>query len=61
VLLWGERDRVLQSGQSDEIRSKVPDAEVVIKDGWDHFPMIEQPEEYAREILAIARRLAAAV
>jgi pimeloyl-ACP methyl ester carboxylesterase len=58
VLLWGEKDRVLRSGQSGEIRSKVPDAEVVIRDGWDHFPMIEQPEEYAREIVAIARRLA---
>lgn len=58
VLLWGERDRVLRSGQSDEIQSKVPDAEIVIKQGWDHFPMIEQPEEYAREIVAIAQRLA---
>ena len=58
VLLWGEEDRVLRSGQSDEIQSKVPDAEVVIQQGWDHFPMIEQPEEYAREIVAIAQRLA---
>ena len=45
---------------ADEIRAKVPDAEVVLRDGWDHFPMIEQPEEYAREIVAIARRLAPA-
>lgn len=60
VLLWGGRDRVLRSGQSDEIRSKVHDAEVVIKENWDHFPMIEQPQEYAREIVAIARRLAPA-
>lgn len=58
LLLWGENDRVLRSGQSDEIKSKVPDAEIVIKQGWDHFPMIEQPEEYAGEIVAIARRLA---
>ncbi len=58
VLLWGQNDRVLRSGQSDEIRSKLPDAEVVIREGWDHFPMIEQPQEYADEIVAIARRLA---
>lgn len=58
ALLWGENDRVLRSGQSDEIRTKVPEAEVIIADGWDHFPMIEQPEEYAREIVAIARALA---
>ena len=58
VLLWGQNDRVLRSGQSDEIRSKLPDAEVVIREGWDHFPMIEQPQEYADEIVAIASRLA---
>jgi pimeloyl-ACP methyl ester carboxylesterase len=58
VLLWGAGDRVLRSGQLGAIHAKVPDAEVVVRDGWDHFPMIEQPEEYAREVLAIARRLA---
>ncbi|MEM7288673.1 MAG: alpha/beta hydrolase [Actinomycetota bacterium] len=58
ALVWGENDRVLRSGQSDEIRTKVPAARVIIAEGWDHFPMIEQPEEYAREIVAIARQLA---
>lgn len=57
MLLWGADDRVLRSGQSDEIADKVPNADVIIRDGWDHFPMIEQPEEYANEIVAIARRL----
>ena len=57
VLLWGTEDRVLKSGQSDEIRAKVPDAEIVLRDGWDHFPMIEQPEEYAGEIVTMARDL----
>ncbi len=59
VLLWGAQDRVLRSGQTDDVRAKVPDAEVVIREGWDHFPMIEQPEEYADEIAAMATRLAA--
>ncbi len=57
VLLWGADDRVLRSGQADEINDKVPGAEVVIRDGWDHFPMIEQPKDYATEVVAIARRL----
>lgn len=57
VLLWGAQDRVLRSGQADAVRAKVPHAEVVVQDGWDHFPMIEQPEEYASEIVAIASRL----
>lgn len=59
VLLWGADDRVLRSGQTDDVRAKVPEADVVVRDGWDHFPMIEQPEEYADEIASIARRLAA--
>lgn len=59
VVLWGEHDRVLRSGQADVILAKVPGAEVVVQPGWDHFPMIEQPEEYADAIIAIARRLAA--
>lgn len=57
VLLWGEHDRVLRSGQADVIRSKVPHAEVIVQAGWDHFPMIEQPQEYADAIVAMARRL----
>lgn len=60
VLLWGARDRVLRSGQADAVRAKVPEAEVIVREGWDHFPMIEQPEEYADAILAIAQRLAPA-
>ncbi len=54
VLLWGEHDRVLKSGQTDGIRAKVPEARVVVQPGWDHFPMIEQPEEYARVIAELA-------
>lgn len=58
VLLWGADDRVLRSGQTEAIVAKVPHAEMVVREGWDHFPMIEQPEEYADEILAISDRLA---
>jgi pimeloyl-ACP methyl ester carboxylesterase len=57
AVLWGADDRVLRSGQADEINAKVPGAEVVVREGWDHFPMIEQPEEYTGEIVEIARRL----
>ena len=57
VLLWGADDRVLRSGQADDFKVKVPEAETVVRHGWDHFPMIEQPDEYADEIVAIARRL----
>jgi pimeloyl-ACP methyl ester carboxylesterase len=58
VVLWGEHDRVLRSGQADVILDKVPGAEVIVQPGWDHFPMIEQPQEYADAIIDIACRLA---
>lgn len=58
VLLWGEHDRVLRSGQSAAVTAKLPNADVVLQPGWDHFPMIEQPEEYARAIAELAVRLA---
>jgi pimeloyl-ACP methyl ester carboxylesterase len=57
VLAWGERDRVLRSAQVDAMRTKVPDADVVIWPGWDHFPMIEQPQEYAGAVAFLAQRL----
>ncbi|MGB3735298.1 MAG: alpha/beta hydrolase [Ilumatobacter sp.] len=57
VLLWGEHDRVLKSGQTEGITAKTPNAEKVIEPGWDHFPMLEQPEEYARVISTLAADL----
>lgn len=59
ALLWGEHDRVLKSGQTDAIAAKTPTAERIIEPGWDHFPMLEQPEEYARVIARLADDLVA--
>ncbi|MEM9134768.1 MAG: alpha/beta hydrolase [Actinomycetota bacterium] len=59
VLLWGENDRVLKSGQADAIAAKAPEARTVIRDGWDHFPMLEQPEEYAHVVADLATGLVA--
>lgn len=58
VLLWGEHDRVLKSGQTEGIAAKTPNAKKVIEAGWDHFPMLEQPQEYARVISTLATDLA---
>lgn len=58
ILLWGEHDRVLKSGQTAGIRAKAPQARTVIEQGWDHFPMLEQPEEYAHVIADLAGELA---
>ena len=57
VLLWGSEDRVLGADQVDDYRRLLPRAEVDVLPGWDHFPMVEHPAEYAAVITAIADRL----
>ncbi len=57
IVVWGSGDRVLRSGQADAITAKVPGARTEIVEGWDHFPMLEQPDEYAGVIARLARQL----
>lgn len=59
VLLWGERERVLTVDQLQDYHRLCPNAVIRTVPGWDHFPMIEQPQEYAREISELARKLTA--
>lgn len=55
ALLWGGRERVLRAGQAAEFRRLAPLATLEIVPHWDHFPMIEQPREYALTIARLAR------
>jgi pimeloyl-ACP methyl ester carboxylesterase len=57
ALLWGERERVLSVTQLDDYRALLPQHLIRVISGWDHFPMIEQPEEYASEVVRLAREL----
>ncbi|MDJ0756087.1 MAG: alpha/beta hydrolase [Ardenticatenaceae bacterium] len=57
ALLWGERERVLTVDQLEDYKSLLPHHIVRTVPNWDHFPMIEQPEAYAREIIKLARDL----
>lgn len=57
ALLWGEQERVLNVAHVDDYKQLLPAAQVRIVPGWDHFPMIEQPEAYAREIVTLAKEL----
>jgi pimeloyl-ACP methyl ester carboxylesterase len=58
ALLWGERDSVLGVDQAAAFRPLLPGALVSFPGRWGHFPMIDAPEAYARELAALARRLA---
>jgi pimeloyl-ACP methyl ester carboxylesterase len=57
ALLWGEQERLLHVDQVRDYQALLPNSLVRIVPGWRHFPMIEQPEAYAGEIVALAREL----
>ena len=56
-LLWGSGDRVLDARHTGQFQSKAPNSEIEIIEGWDHFPMLEQPDAYAEAIARIALEL----
>lgn len=57
LLLWGERERILRAGQHSAFLPLLPDARVRIVPGWDHFPMVEQPAQYAQVVAESAAAL----
>lgn len=57
ALLWGEKERVLTVDQLEDYKALLPNHIVHTEPGWDHFPMIEQPAEYARVTSELALRL----
>lgn len=59
ALLWGERERILSVDQLNDYKALLPHHLVRTVPNWDHFPMLEQPAEYAAEVLALARQLLA--
>lgn len=60
VLLWGSDDRVLGADQRADYHRLLPRATEHTVDGWGHFPMLADPEGYAREVAAVVRGLVAA-
>jgi pimeloyl-ACP methyl ester carboxylesterase len=54
ALLWGAEERILSTDQIAAFQALLPAAQVRVVPGWDHFPMIDQPEAYTREVLALA-------
>ena len=56
-LLWGSGDRVLDAEHTGQFQTKAPRAEIEVVEGWDHFPMLEQPDDYASAIVRIAEEL----
>lgn len=50
VLIWGRKDAVLglkQAAAWDSILARA-DLEIVVKENWEHYPYIDDPEEFVR-------------
>lgn len=57
ILLWGEKERVLRSGQAEAFARLLPTHQRVLVPDWDHFPMLETPDDYARVLVDALTRL----
>jgi pimeloyl-ACP methyl ester carboxylesterase len=58
VLLWGAKERVLKLEQAKDFQAALPAATVEVVQNWDHFPMIDQPQEYAAKLTELTLKLA---
>jgi pimeloyl-ACP methyl ester carboxylesterase len=43
--------------QLEDYKALLPNHVVRTVPEWDHFPMLEQPEDYARVVVDLARQL----
>lgn len=57
VLVWGAGDGVLSADHADKFRRVLPAAEFRTETDWAHYPMLEQPADFARTIDVLARGL----
>ena len=51
--LWGQRERVVQAKYLRLWRRDFPHATFEVLPGWDHFPMLDQPDEFADKLRAL--------
>lgn len=49
--LWGSKERVVASKYLQLWQQDFPKGEFTIIEGWDHFPMLEQPTSFYEQLL----------
>jgi pimeloyl-ACP methyl ester carboxylesterase len=54
LLLWGAQDRIVTPDYGRAFAAAIPGARFALIDQTGHFPHIEQPDEFARQVLAFA-------
>jgi pimeloyl-ACP methyl ester carboxylesterase len=57
LLIWGKQDVVTPPEAAEGFRRFIPHSRLVWLDRCGHAPMIERPEDFARELLAFAAGL----
>ena len=57
LIMWGEKDRVLDVSAVETFRRYLPQAEVKIFEGIGHVPMLEIPQESAGTLTGFISRL----
>ena len=55
LLIWGDDDRVVPPVYADDFRSALRDVRTAMIPECGHLPMLECPDELAREVIAFLR------
>jgi pimeloyl-ACP methyl ester carboxylesterase len=57
LVVWGNEDRALNHEAAQVYKAEMPKAEIIIREGIGHLPMIEEPRQSARDYLAFRASL----
>lgn len=57
AIVWGAKDRVLDVSHVEAYEAVIPDTRRVVRSEWGHYPMIEQPDDFATTIADVANEL----
>jgi pimeloyl-ACP methyl ester carboxylesterase len=52
LLIWGDQDAMLLRPEQDALLAKLPNARLVVFEGYGHTPHWEAPARVAKEILS---------
>ncbi len=57
AIVWGGNDRVLDVSHVEAYEAAIADTRRIVRQDWGHYPMIEQPEDFATAIAECALEL----
>lgn len=60
LIVWGEHDRVVHVGTAKVMQKLMPCSTVIVMPGVGHVPMVERPEQSAKDYLRFRETLAGA-